>query len=271
VTPTAATSALHELLQQVAAGELDPAEAAERIAVEPFLDLGFARLDTHRAVRQGMPEAILAEGKEPEQVALIVEALLSGGSNTILVTRADRAVRDAVSRACPQAQTDDRARLAWIERDVPPPRGVVTIVSAGTSDGPVVREVEICARLLGANVRVQEDVGVAGLHRLLVALLDLRDADCVVVVAGQDAALASVVGGLVEAPVVAVPTSTGYGVAAGGFTALLSMLSSCAAGLATVNIDDGYGAATIAAKIARSASRPVASAVSVAGEGGDRA
>jgi NCAIR mutase (PurE)-related protein len=187
-------------------------------------------------------------------VGLIVDALLRGGSSSILVTRAERAARDAVCRVSPDAQTDDRARLAWIERDVPSARGIVTIVSAGTSDGPVVREVEICARLLGVNARIQEDVGVAGLHRLLAALPDLRDADCVVVVAGQDAALASVVGGLVEAPVVAVPTSTGYGAACGGFAALLSMLTSCAAGLATVNIDDGFGAATVAAKIARAAS-----------------
>ena len=152
-----------------------------------------------------------------------------------------------------EVQEDASARLLWIARDAPAPAGTVTIVSAGTADGPVVREVAACTRLFGAGVRVQEDVGVAGRHRVMLALDDLRAADCVVVVAGHDAALASVVGGLVAAPVIAVPTSTGYGVAAGGVSALLSMLSSCAPGVAVVNIDDGFGAATIAARIARAA------------------
>ena len=148
-------------------------------------------------------------------------------------------------------EEDARARLAWVARRVPEPRGRVAIVSGGTSDGPVVTEARVRAELLGTAVAVHADAGVAGIHRLGPALDDLRRADCVVVVAGQDAALASVVGGLVAAPVIGVPTSTGYGAAFSGVTALLAMLCSCAAGVAVVNIDDGFGAGTIAARIAR--------------------
>jgi len=218
-----------------------------------LIDLGFARLDARRGARQGVPEAVLAEGKTPQQVAEIVSALIEQGQETIIVTRAGAEVRAAVRAAVGELEEDAEARLVWVARGVPDPAGTVAVVSAGTADGPVVREVAACARLLGAHVRVQEDVGVAGLHRLELALEDLRAADCVVVVAGHDAALASVVGGLVASPVIAVPTSTGYGVAAGGIPALLAMLTSCAPGVAVVNIDDGFGAATIAARIARAA------------------
>lgn len=244
-------AAVREVLELVARGELSTRAAEERLATAPFVDLDFARLDIQRAQRQGIPEAVLADGKTPQQVTAIVSALLDGGHETIMVTRADDDVRAAVRDAIANVEEDVAARLLWIAREVPEPAGTVTVVSAGTSDGPVVSEVAICARLFGAGVRVQEDVGVAGLHRVAAALDDLRAADCVVIVAGQDAALASVVGGLVAAPVIAVPTSTGYGVAAGGVTALLSMLTSCAAGVAVVNIDDGFGAAAIAARIAR--------------------
>jgi pyridinium-3,5-biscarboxylic acid mononucleotide synthase len=220
---------------------------------QPILDLGFARLDTERGLRQGVPEAVLAEGKCPDQVAAIVAGLVERGSETVIVTRADEAARAATHAAVAGLQEDAEARMVWLARGVPEPAGTVAIVSAGTSDGPVVREVQRCCELLGANVTVQEDVGVAGLHRLALALPDLRDADVVVVAAGQDAALASVVGGLVATPVIAVPTSVGYGVAAGGHTALMSMLASCAPGVAVVNIDDGFGAATVASRIARAA------------------
>jgi pyridinium-3,5-biscarboxylic acid mononucleotide synthase len=244
---------LREVVELVARGELSAREAEERLALAPLVDLDFARLDTQRGRRQGVPEAVLAEGKAPEQLAAIVSALLERGRETVLVTRASAEARAAIRAVVDELEEDVDARLAWVARDVPAPAGTVTVISAGTSDGPVVREASICARLLGTHVRVQEDVGVAGLHRLALALDDLRAADCVVVVAGQDAALASVVGGLVAAPVIAVPTSTGYGIAAGGLTALLSMLTSCAAGVAVVNIDDGFGAATIATRIARAA------------------
>lgn len=219
----------------------------------PFVDLGFARVDTDREARQGAPEAIFAEGKAPEEIAGIAEALLAGGASSVLLTRADAPARAALRTVAPDAQEDERARLAWVARGVPQPAGLVAIVSGGTSDGAVVREAQVRAELLGTEVIVHRDAGVAGIHRLEPALEDLRRADCVVVVAGWDAALASVVGGLVAAPVIGVPTSTGYGAAFGGVSALLSMLTSCAAGVAVVNIDDGFGAGTIAARIARAA------------------
>jgi NCAIR mutase (PurE)-related protein len=168
-----------------------------------------------------------------------------------LVTRADADARRAVRELVPDAREHEQARLVWVARAVPDRRGVVTIVSAGTSDGPVLHEARVRAELLGTEVAVHEDVGVAGMHRLEPALADLDRADCVVVVAGMDAALASVVGGLVAAPVIGVPTSVGYGVADGGRTALNAMLCSCAASLAVVGIDDGLGAGTVAARIAR--------------------
>jgi NCAIR mutase (PurE)-related protein len=250
----AATRArLLALLEDVESGALDPATALGRLAALPFRDLGFARVDTHRELRQHAPEAVLAEGKSPGEVEAIVSAMLESGAGSVLVTRADEAARDAVARAAPDAELDGRARLAWVARDVPPPCGLVAVVSGGTSDRPVVREAQVRAELLGTTVAVHEDAGVAGLHRLAASLDDLARADCVVAVAGQDAALASVVGGLVGAPVIGVPTSVGYGASFGGVSALLAMLSSCAAGVAVVNIDDGFGAGTIAARIARSA------------------
>lgn len=226
-------------------------EALETLSSLPYRDLGFARVDVHRELRQGAPEAVLAEGKTPEQVAGIVEALLEGGTGSVLVTRADEAVREAVRNVAGDAEEDVRARAVWLARGVPEPRGLVVMVSAGTSDGPVLHEARIRAELLGTTVLVHEDAGVAGLQRLLPVLPDVERADCVVVVAGMDGALASVVGGLAAAPVIGVPTSVGYGSAAAGQTALNAMLSSCAAGLAVVGIDDGLGAGTIAARIAR--------------------
>jgi NCAIR mutase (PurE)-related protein len=242
-----------ELLAAVESGELGAAAAFEQLGSLPYDDLGFARVDTHRELRQGAPEAVLAEGKAPEEVEAIVRSLLDGGAGSVLVTRADADSRAAVRRVAADAQVHERARLAWIARSLPAVCGKVAIVSGGTSDGPVVHEARVRAELLGTNVAVHEDAGVAGIHRLAPALEDVRDADCVIVVAGQDAALASVVGGLVSSPVIGVPTSTGYGATFGGASALLAMLTSCAAGVAVVNIDDGFGAGTIAARIARAA------------------
>ena len=226
---------LEELLEKVRRGELEPKRALDLLAQLPFRDLGFARADLHRELRQGAPEAVLAEGKTPEQVAAIARALLEGGAGSVLVTRADAAARRAVRELADDAQEHELARLAWIARAVPEARGLVAMVSAGTSDGPVLHEARIRAELLGTEVVVHEDVGVAGLHRIASALPDLERADCVVVVA----------------PVIGVPTSVGYGVADHGRTALNAMLSSCAAALAVVGIDDGLGAGTIAARIAR--------------------
>jgi NCAIR mutase (PurE)-related protein len=238
-------------LTRVQRGELDPDEALRELAHMPFAELGYARADIHRELRQGAPEAVLAEGKTPQQVAGITRAMLEARAGSVLVTRADPEIRRAVTELAPDAHEDEYARLVWVARSVPEARGTVTIVSAGTSDGPVVREAQVRAQLLGTEVVVHEDVGVAGLHRLVPVLPDLDRADCVVVVAGMDAALASVVGGLVAAPVIGVPTSVGYGIARGGETALNAMLTSCAAALAVVGIDDGLGAGTIAAAIAR--------------------
>ena len=246
---------LEALLEAVTRGEVSPAEAVDRFAGLPVRDLGFARLDAHREVRQGAPEAVFGEGKTPVQVTAIVAALLEAGAGSVLVTRASAEVRAAVRDAVPAAEEDARARAIWVARDLPAVTGRVVIVSAGTSDGSVLHEARIRAQLLGTEVSVHEDVGVAGLHRLVSVLPDLERADCVVVVAGMDAALASVVGGLATAPVIGVPTSVGYGSADGGRTALNAMLCSCAAGLAVVGIDDGFGAGTIAAAIARAAGR----------------
>jgi pyridinium-3,5-biscarboxylic acid mononucleotide synthase len=242
---------LETLLEAVRQGEVDPAAALERFAALPYRELGFARLDLHREIRQEAPEVVLAERKTPDQVAQIVASMLEGGTGSVLVSRADDAVRDAVRAVAPDAHEHALARAVWVARSVPPPRGRVTMVSAGTSDGPVLHEARIRAELLGTTVVVHEDVGVAGIHRLEPAFDDLERADCVVVCAGMDAALASVVGGLVSCPIIGVPTSVGYGSAHGGQTALNAMLCSCAAGLAVVGIDDGIGAGTISARIAR--------------------
>lgn len=242
---------LRDLLESVRAGETSADDALERLSELPYRDLGFARVDVHRELRQGAPEAVLAEGKTPEQVARIFCALLEGGAGSVLATRADEEARRAVREAVPEAKEDVLARCIWVAKGVPEPRGLVAIVSAGTSDGPVVYETRIRAELLGTSVVVHEDVGVAGVHRLGDVLPDLERADCVVVVAGMDGALASLVGGLARGPVIGVPTSVGYGSAYGGQTALNAMLASCAAALAVVGIDDGLGAGTIAARIAR--------------------
>ena len=242
---------LIELLEAVRRGEVTPEEALDRFAGLPARDLVFAQVDVHREVRQGAPEAVLAEGKTPEQVAAIATELHEAGAGSVLITRASAEVREAVRAALPGAEEDERARAVWLARSTPEPRGVVVMVSAGTSDGHVLHEARIRAELLGTTVVVHEDAGVAGLHRLAPVLPDLDRADCGVVVAGMDAALASVVGGLTAAPVIGVPTSVGYGAADGGRTALNAMLCSCAAGVAVVGIDDGFGAGTIAARIAR--------------------
>ena len=247
---------IDELLAAVAEHRIEPAAAGDALAGLPFRDLGFARVDTHRELRQGAPEVVLGEGKTIEQAVAIAVALDEAGASSVLVTRALGEMRDAVRTAIPDAREDELARAVWVQRREPDRRGRVLIVSAGTSDGSVVHEARIRAELLGAIVTVYEDVGVAGLHRLSVVLPDLERADCVVVVAGMDGALASVIGGLAAAPVIGVPTSVGYGSAEGGRTALNAMLCSCADGLAVVGIDDGLGAGSVAARIARRAAVP---------------
>ena len=241
------------LLESVRDGSLSLDDATRELRELPFRNLGFARVDNHRELRQGAPEAVLAEGKTPHEVIAIMAALAEGTSSSVLVTRVDEACFEAVLTAYPDAQFHRRARCIWLARALPEPLGRVAIVSAGTSDGHAVHEARIRAELIGTHVDTYEDAGVAGLHRLLDVLPELEDVDCVIVCAGMDAALASVVGGYVAAPVIAVPTSTGYGVTFGGVAALHAMLASCAAGVAVVNIDDGFSAGTIAARIARRA------------------
>jgi NCAIR mutase (PurE)-related protein len=220
-----------------------------------YLDLGFARLDTDRADRTGDPEVVYGQGKTAEQVAATLVALHDRHpERAVLATRCSPEALAAVTAALPDAEVDDVARTAWMG-PLLPERGTVTVVAAGTSDAPVAREAAVTARVHGAGVEVITDVGVAGLHRLLAVRDRLEDADCLVVVAGMEGALPSVVGGLTGVPLVAVPTSTGYGTGAGGLAALLSMLNSCAPGVVVVNVDNGYGAGVHAARVARRSHR----------------
>ena len=240
---------LRRLVDDVRSGVLEPDEAVERLRRLPFADLGFARVDHHRALRQGQAEAVYAPGKSPEQCAAIVAELLARSSAPILLTRADADRAAAAAEANPgavrTAGPEHRGRatetLVWRAAPTRPCR--VVVATAGTADLPVADE---CVAVLGAHGVVPtrlHDVGVAGLHRLLAEVDVVQAAEAVVVVAGMEGALASVVGGLTPAPVVAVPTSTGYGAALEGVTALLAMVSSCAAGVTVVGIDNGYGAA----------------------------
>lgn len=248
---------LRRLLADVASGACDPEDAVRRLRRLPFADLGFARVDHHRQLRQGVAEAVYAPGKSPEQCAAIVVELLGASGSPVLLTRADRAQRAAAGDAADAAghgpgaatATGTLTTVAWRPAD-PRPRRVL-VVTAGTADLPVAAECEAVLGALGLPPLVLADCGVAGVHRLLASADELADADAVVVVAGMEGALASVVGGITPAPVVAVPTSVGYGAALEGVTALLAMLSSCAAGITVVGIDNGYGAGCAVARILR--------------------
>jgi hypothetical protein len=244
---------LRELLRAVRRGALDPDEAVEALARFPFVETEAARVDTHRAVRQGIPEVIYAPGKTPAQVIGIAR-VLRGSGQPVLATRVEPALAEAVRGALPEAEYDAEARLLWLgpaEVEIVG-KGVVAVVAAGTADLPVAREAAGVARRLGNKVELVADVGVAGLHRLLAASAVLRSARVLIVVAGMEGALPSVVGGLVDKPVIAVPTSVGYGASFGGLAALLGMLTSCASNVAVVNIDNGFGAAYVATLINRS-------------------
>lgn len=240
---------MEQLLASVADGSVSAAAAAECLQVLPYTDLGFARVDTHRAVRTGDPEVVYGAGKTPEQTVAIVAALLAaGGERPALVTRAPAATLAALRETYPDAHVDGSTVLVG---PVPEPRGTVAVVTAGTSDALVSAEATLTLRAFGAGVNLIRDVGVAGLHRLLDKRADLEAADCVIVVAGMEGALPSVVGGLVGTPVIAVPTSVGYGASFGGLAALLGMLNSCAPGVTVCNIDNGFGAGVFAARVAR--------------------
>jgi len=220
---------------------------------EGFVDVGFARLDSDRARRTGDAEVVLGQGKTPEQVVGALRTLSAlHPDRAVLATRLDEPARAAVRTALPDADVDDVSRTAVVG-PLPTPAGTVLVVAAGTSDGPVAAEAAVTARVHGAGVERVDDVGVAGLHRLLAVRHRLDEADALIVVAGMEGALPSVVGGLTGVPLVAVPTSIGYGTGAGGLAALLGMLNSCAPGITVVNVDNGYGAGVHAARIARRA------------------
>jgi pyridinium-3,5-biscarboxylic acid mononucleotide synthase len=244
---------LQDLLEQVARGEIDTATARDRLAeafrARPFEDLGFARVDHHRSIRQGFPEVVLGLGKTPAQIAAISAEIVDRGS-TLLVTRATEAayaaVREKVAGATYYA---DAAIITYRQQDVTPGHGTIIVAAAGTADLPVAEEAARTAELMGNTVCRLYDVGVAGLHRLLGERERLNAARVIIVVAGMEGALPSVIAGLVGVPVIAVPTSVGYGASFGGLAALLGMLNSCASGVSVVNIDNGFGAATVASLI----------------------
>ncbi len=240
---------LRSLLAEVRAGTLTEDDALAQLRVLPYEDLGYARIDMHRAVRTGMPETVYCPGKTPAQVASIMVRLAERHSH-VLATRASDEQAEATLARLPNAQFHAGARAITV-RPVNEPAGRpgITLLTAGTADLPVAEEAALTAELMGHAVECIADVGVAGLHRLLDTLPALHTARVVIVVAGMEGALPSVVGGLVRAPVIAVPTSTGYGASFGGLAALLAMLNSCAPGVAVVNIDNGYGAGCLAALI----------------------
>jgi pyridinium-3,5-biscarboxylic acid mononucleotide synthase len=241
---------LEALLADVAAGRIAPGTALERLRHLPFEDLPFARIDHHRALRQGQPEVVFCEGKSAEQVVAICERL-EAATGSFLGTRASEATATALRARFPRVRWSPIGRTVWLAPDdaLPPAAGPVLVVSAGTSDLPVAEEAATTAEAFGVCVERLTDVGVAGLHRVLAAGDALTRARVVIVVAGMEGALPSVVGGLVAAPVIAVPTSVGYGASFGGLAALLGMLNSCAAGVTVVNIDNGFGAAAAASRI----------------------
>lgn len=242
---------LRALLAEVASGAVAVDEAERRLAWAPVEDLDFARVDHHRALRQGFPEVVFGAGKTPEQLAAIMQRIAARGDG-VLATRVAPEAEDALRCALPAIEIDPLGRTAWfpavhpVERKA---RGTVLVVTAGTSDLPVAQEAAVTARAFGNPVERLTDVGVAGIHRVLSARDALGTASVVIVVAGMEGALPSVVGGLVSVPVIAVPTSVGYGAAFGGLSALLGMLNSCAQGVTVVNIDNGFGAAAAASRI----------------------
>jgi pyridinium-3,5-biscarboxylic acid mononucleotide synthase len=249
---------LLKILESVEGGKLSPSAAIERLRHLPFEDLGFAKVDHHRALRQGFAEVVFAKGKTPQQVAEIVRAMLQKKDlrQNILVTRADTevfaAVKKTIGKIARVAKFHPLSAVITIERsDEITGKGLILVVSAGTSDIPVAEEALLTARMMGNRVDQLYDVGVAGIHRLLEHREKLTQARVIICVAGMEGALPSVVGGLVPVPVIAVPTSVGYGASFGGITALLGMLNSCASNVTVVNIDNGFGAACVASCINR--------------------
>ena len=245
-------TSLRQMLEGVRDGSVPVDNAVSEIKKLPYKEMGFAKIDHHRELRTGYPEVVFCQGKTAEQVCLIIAELLNGSSN-ILATRASREVYDEVIKTTAGAEYNEAARTIVIRRkaDQPINEKIICIVSAGTSDMPVAEEARVTAETLGNRVETVYDAGVAGIHRLLSNTDVLERANVIIVVAGMEGALASVVGGLVDKPVIAVPTSVGYGASFGGLSALLTMLNSCASGVGVVNIDNGFGAGYLASLINR--------------------
>lgn len=235
-------------------GKVSEDEAVSSLGKLFVDEMGFAAVDHARELRQGFPEVVYAEGKTKEQIAAIMESLYKRGQGNVMATRANREKYDYVQERLPEAQYDENARIIYIERRSLPAENdgrYILVVTAGTSDIPVAEEARLTARLWGNEVHTCYDCGVAGIHRLFAHLDEIRKANVIIVIAGMEGALASVVGGLTDKPVIAVPTSVGYGASFHGVAALLSMLNSCATGVSVVNIDNGFGAAVMASKINR--------------------
>jgi len=244
-------NSLKALLESVQSGRVPVDEAIEQLRHLPFEEMGFATIDHHRAIRCGFPEVILCSGKTIEQTRSIFKSLAAKGTN-VLATRAEPQVHEAIAEDFPACQYHEPARaITLVQEEAREPAGHIAIVAAGTSDLPVAEEARVTAEIMGQRVTTHYDVGVAGLHRLLAHGKVLQAANVIVCVAGMEGALPSVVGGLVAAPVIAVPTSVGYGASFGGLAALLTMLNSCASGVSVVNIDNGFAGGYIAAMINR--------------------
>lgn len=243
------SQSLKKLLENVKNGEVGVDDALDELKKLPFEDLGFAKVDNHRGIRNGYPEVIYCEGKTVDQIKLIIKKMMVNNSN-ILATRAGKEVFEGIREITDDAVYYEAARIVVVKRrEVVITEKIIAVVTAGTSDIPVAEEAAITAETMGNNVQRLYDVGVAGIHRLLANTDLLMKANVIIVVAGMEGALASVVGGLVDKPVIAVPTSIGYGASFGGLSALLTMLNSCASGIGVVNIDNGFGAGYLASMI----------------------
>ena len=240
---------LQNLLEQVARGSVKPEEALLQIKIEPYKDLGFAKVDTHRGIRQGMAEVIYGAGKTKEQILKIAQTMVLDHEKTVLITRMSQEAADYVGKEM-DLHYDSHSRTGLIG-EMPTPDGVgrIVVATGGTSDIPVAEEAALTAEIYGNEVLRLYDVGVAGMHRLMDHVEDIMSARVIIAIAGMEGALASVIGGMADCPVIAVPTSVGYGANFGGLSALLSMLNSCASGISVVNIDNGFGAGYLASMI----------------------
>jgi len=238
-----------DILQKIKSGSISPEDALSKLCTQPFEDLGFAKLDHHRELRKGIPEVIYGTGKSPEQIKGIAKAMLAKGQSLILITRLLPKIAETLQKNLP-LQYYETARIGVIG-DIPKPNGIgrIVVATGGTSDIPIAEEAAVTAEVLGNDVVRLYDVGVAGMHRLLSKLNDIMGAQVIISIAGMEGALTSVIGGLVDCPVIGVPTSIGYGTSFKGIAALLSMLNSCSSGVSVVNIDNGFGAGYLASMI----------------------